>query len=45
MSLLKSPGLFLLLVSHKIASYLFTRKEEQKEIGEVLPPIQNKKVK
>jgi formylmethanofuran dehydrogenase subunit E len=45
MALLKSPGLFLLLIAHKITNYFFNKKEEKREIGDILPPIQKTKVK
>ena len=48
MSFLKSPGLFVLLVAHKIASSIFSAERKQKEkteIVEVAAPIAVKKSK
>lgn len=42
MALLKSPGLFLILIAHKIASFLFSseaKKQGRESIVEVRPPI------
>lgn len=42
MTFLKSPGLFILLVAHKIASYAFSsdrKRKPMKQIEDVVAPV------